>query len=644
MADLNIEFEKLYNEGQFAVDQRVKANEYELLLPTEFESIRQYLGNDNFLSSEELTKALQDERLNRSDMEHQVNTAFPNIPEKDKEDITNYLMQLHESVKNLPFEIEHDATYRITNFQVKPQTDEDLKKVKDYESINREIERLKNESSIFNTLNLKGGFIANFINGFKDSSKMHEKLNYLESLKKEQNPMSNTKYTWEEIAPHLAKIGIDKKKMEESGFMEDLLKGRRTGKMTIEVASANGSKTKIEGSINYTDGQLYVKKANSQFIAPNTYLGYKLSDQDKIKLETEGNLGKLVQMIDLKTKQPFDGYIGVDRTTNNTIALRASNISIQPKLLGAELSPEQQEQLRQGQKVRVNGMTSKSDNQLFDGYAQINPAKRSMTFERISETKEVKIDQNDLAKQVATTNLTTQQTVEQIAKEKITSALATPKIEDKPSIDASNIQKTDLVSKVEPLASNKSNEITLDRVLELSQKNTFDDLSKIEQNIKPGDRVTFMFPSGTKSGTFDGKEIKEDGGQNWLISDYIKNTIPWVRNDSNIQKELNTNKDIPQLIEELKFKKHSDETLKEQAGSSQKTEKSVGKETISINGDIKFEANTEKLTASKSNTPATSLTKDSSKQQSKATDISTTEPKKIAKQVEKKIRPRGPKL
>ena len=50
------------------VFEQIETQQYQLILPAEYEELRSYLENDGLLSDEEITKCLYDESLRRKDL------------------------------------------------------------------------------------------------------------------------------------------------------------------------------------------------------------------------------------------------------------------------------------------------------------------------------------------------------------------------------------------------------------------------------------------------------------------------------------------------------------------------------------------------------------------------------------------------
>lgn len=383
--ELQIEFEKLFDKSEQAHQQDI-GKQYELLLPQQYESVRAYLQNDNFLSSEELMRILQDSRIERDELNLKLEEKLERVSPEDRATIGNYLWELHEHLKDVPFEIERDANYRLINYEIRPGTEEDARVSAQIATLNQEISDLRDKQGI---AIVPGGFLANFLHNYRNELQLDKRIDHLTTVIAErQDPSLNKslRYSWDDVKGELAKIGIDKDALLKTGYMEQLLSGKQTGLVTLEV-NVDGEETrKLQGKIHFRDGELFVKKVENTLEIPKSYLGYKFTEEDTQKLLTEGNMGRKVTL-ESKNGQSFEGYIGVDKELNRLTVVNADSFKINNILLGKELAPEQQEKLRAGEKVLIEGMISKKTGEEFDGFVQINPAKRALEFQTVKKTE-----------------------------------------------------------------------------------------------------------------------------------------------------------------------------------------------------------------------------------------------------------------
>lgn len=198
--------------------------------------------------------------------------------------------------------------------------------------------------------------------------------------------MQPTRYTWEQVEKQLARYGITKEKLEQSGGLTDFLNGRRTGVIRFERTWEN-QKAELTGKlylVNTPDKGLRVhfQTVKQTLTIPETYLGYAFDGADRQNLHKRGELGKLVELKDKLTGQVFKGYVGVDPDTNSLTVLRRDRFAIPETLKGVTLTPEQKGQLEDGKAVKLLGLTG-ADGKPFDAYVQVSARKRALSFARI---------------------------------------------------------------------------------------------------------------------------------------------------------------------------------------------------------------------------------------------------------------------
>lgn len=114
------------------------------------------------------------------------------------------------------------------------------------------------------------------------------------------------------------------------------------------------------------------------------FMGIKLPDDVKENLLATGNGGRVVEL-EPNPGEKVPALLSIDKLTNRIEAVPVDKINIRENLKGVDLSPEQQQALKEGKKVLVEGMTSKNtigtDNpKKFDAHVQYNAAKGQYDF------------------------------------------------------------------------------------------------------------------------------------------------------------------------------------------------------------------------------------------------------------------------
>lgn len=114
------------------------------------------------------------------------------------------------------------------------------------------------------------------------------------------------------------------------------------------------------------------------------FQGIMLPNDVKENLLATGNSGRVVEL-EPRPGEKVPSLISIDKLTNRLEAVPLDKLTVSQNLKGTELTPEQQQALKEGKKVLVEGMTSKNtigtDNpRKFDAYVQFNAAKGGYDF------------------------------------------------------------------------------------------------------------------------------------------------------------------------------------------------------------------------------------------------------------------------
>ena len=87
------------------------------------------------------------------------------------------------------------------------------------------------------------------------------------------------------------------------------------------------------------------------------------------------------RVVELKGRngEYIPSFISIDKLTNEVVAMKAENAIIPREIKGVELTEQEQNDLREGKKVYVEGMIAKSGNE-FNAFIQVNAERRGVEF------------------------------------------------------------------------------------------------------------------------------------------------------------------------------------------------------------------------------------------------------------------------
>lgn len=202
---------------------------------------------------------------------------------------------------------------------------------------------------------------------------------------------------WEQ----LARLGITRQSLEQSGDLSAVLSGGKSGLVTIST-EIEGIPITTQGRIHFqesTDGKLDLKidcyRRESALDLP--FHGVLLDKETRDNILATGNAGHPV-LLPLDGGNPKPCLISLDKLTNNLVAVPVDDILIPMEIKGVTLTPEQHRQLSEGGKVLIEGMDSQWKSK-FDAYMQYNVAKEKFdyNFDGLDRNRYKKIEQQQKA-------------------------------------------------------------------------------------------------------------------------------------------------------------------------------------------------------------------------------------------------------
>ncbi|MGE8514448.1 MAG: DUF3945 domain-containing protein [Chryseobacterium culicis] len=216
-----------------------------------------------------------------------------------------------------------------------------------------------------------------------DNVKSENNIDMETSKPSEQN--TEYRYQPEQIDwETMANLGLSKDRLEKLNVLEPLLKGYKTNELISISLNLGTAITKMDArlSLQQNDkGEVVVAihgiRKEPQLYFP--FFGHEFTPEDKHNLLTTGNMGRVVELTNLKTGEKSPSIISVDRLTNELVALKVEFIKIPDEIKGVPLSETQKNSLKQGEPLFIEGMTSRKG-ELFSATVQYNADKRYIEF------------------------------------------------------------------------------------------------------------------------------------------------------------------------------------------------------------------------------------------------------------------------
>ena len=184
---------------------------------------------------------------------------------------------------------------------------------------------------------------------------------------------------WEE----LKNFGLSREYLQERGLLDQMLRGYKTNQV-VPISMNFGSavlRTDARLSFQQTAGgqiALGIHGIRQKPELDRPYFGHIFSEEDKKNLLETGNMGRVVELKG-RNGEYIPSFVSIDKLTNEVVAMRAENAFIPREIKGVQLTEQEQNDLREGKKVFIEGMISNSGKE-FDANIQINAERRGVEF------------------------------------------------------------------------------------------------------------------------------------------------------------------------------------------------------------------------------------------------------------------------
>ena len=184
---------------------------------------------------------------------------------------------------------------------------------------------------------------------------------------------------WEE----LKNFGLSREYLQERGLLDQMLKGYKTNQ-TVPISMNFGSailRTDARLSFQQSVGGPIVLGIHGIRQKPELdrpYFGHIFSDEDKKNLLETGNMGRVVELKN-RSGEYVPSFISIDKLTNEVVAMKAENVFIPREIKGVELTQQEQNDLREGKKIFIEGMISNGGKE-FDAHIQVNAERRGIEY------------------------------------------------------------------------------------------------------------------------------------------------------------------------------------------------------------------------------------------------------------------------
>lgn len=220
----------------------------------------------------------------------------------------------------------------------------------------------------------------------QNSEAMAKKNQTQQPVVEANDQQQNNQYRYNESMinwDQLKNFGLSREYLQERGLLDSMLKGYKTNQL-VPVNLNFGS------AVLRTDARLSLQQSNTGEVVlaihgirkqpelERPYFGHIFSEEDKKNLLETGNMGRVVELKG-RNGEYIPSFISLDKMTNEVVAMRAENVYIPNEIKGVQLTDQEKNDLREGKKVYIEGMTAKSGNE-FNAHIQVSAERRGIDF------------------------------------------------------------------------------------------------------------------------------------------------------------------------------------------------------------------------------------------------------------------------
>ena len=220
----------------------------------------------------------------------------------------------------------------------------------------------------------------------QNSEEMAKKNQTQQPVVEANDQPPNNQYRYNESMinwDQLKNFGLSREYLQERGLLDSMLKGYKTNQL-VPINLNFGS------AVLRTDARLSLQQSNTGEVVlaihgirkqpelERPYFGHIFSEEDKKNLLETGNMGRVVELKG-RNGEYIPSFISLDKMTNEVVAMRAENVYIPNEIKGVQLTDQEKNDLREGKKVYIEGMTAKSGNE-FNAHIQVSAERRGIDF------------------------------------------------------------------------------------------------------------------------------------------------------------------------------------------------------------------------------------------------------------------------
>ena len=242
------------------------------------------------------------------------------------------------------------------------------------------VDNIETNAQVLSDMAQSGDAGKEFLKDYKIDLSKH-KPSQDEKVGNSYQTVDESRIDWKQ----LEKLGVTKETLEKTNSLDAMLNWKKSPVLINIAPKFDDITLYTQARLSFKEGEdgklkvaVHAIQKEPQLDRP--YFGHTFSEEDKKNLQSNGNLGRMVELKQPNIEKPTPAYISIDKLTNEIVALRADKIKIPNEIKGIQLSEEQRDTLIAGKPLYLEEMTAKTG-KTFNATVQVNADKRGLEFQ-----------------------------------------------------------------------------------------------------------------------------------------------------------------------------------------------------------------------------------------------------------------------
>lgn len=164
-------------------------------------------------------------------------------------------------------------------------------------------------------------------------------------------------------------------------FAKNLLAGKRSP--LLEINSTNQESRQGKYLLTYPDNKPHLHFIERQkTLQIPAALQQFLSQEDMDNMQKYGNVNRVIYVDIRGVATPK--FVSLDKETNTLATMSAHKLSIANSILGVYISPEQKENLKQGNPILLKGLQGKEGEPTWDAIVSVDAVSKGLSFKKVT--------------------------------------------------------------------------------------------------------------------------------------------------------------------------------------------------------------------------------------------------------------------